>query len=112
MPYHTASLWLNYTFEQSALEGLTIGAGLRRIGSSYTAMDSDTGTQVKIPGYTLLDAAITYDFSKANPDWKGVTLALSGTNLTNERYFTPGFYSNSVLEGKSRTVKATLGYRW
>lgn len=112
VPYNTASLWLNYAFETSRLEGLSVGAGLRRVGSSYTAMDTGTGQQVKIPGYTLLDAAISYDFGKANPDWKGLSLALSGTNLTDERYFTPGFYSNSVLDGKRRTVKATLAYRW
>ncbi|MGF0537217.1 TonB-dependent siderophore receptor [Agrobacterium sp. ES01] len=112
VPYHTASLWLNYAFEDPMVEGLSIGSGIRYVGGSYTAMDSSTGTQTRIPGYTLIDAAVTYDFGRKSPDLDGLMLALSGTNLTDERYYTPGFYSNSVLDGKRRTIKATLNYRW
>ncbi len=112
VPYHQASLWLDYAFQQEAFAGLTIGGGLRYVGSSMAVMDTSTGSQVKVAGYTLLDAALTYDFGARTPDLDGLKLTLSGTNLTDEKYFTPGFYSDTVLFGNRRAVKANLSYTW
>ncbi|NGO65942.1 TonB-dependent siderophore receptor [Rhizobium daejeonense] len=112
VPYHTGSLWLYYDIQDATLDGLKLGAGLRYVGSSMAVMDTSTGSQVKVPGHTLLDASISYDFGAKNPDLKGLTLALSGTNLTDEKYFTPGFYSDTVLYGNRRTINATLSYKW
>ncbi|MBM7329008.1 TonB-dependent siderophore receptor [Agrobacterium sp. S2] len=111
-PYHQASLWLDYEFQQEALLGLKIGSGIRYVGNSMAPINTSTGSQVKVPGYTLLDASISYDFGAKNPDLKGLSLAVSGTNLTDEKYFTPGFYSNTVFYGNRRTVNATLSYKW
>lgn len=112
VPYHQASLWLDYQFQDEALLGLKIGGGLRYVGNSMAAVDTATGNQVKIPGYTLLDASVSYDFGAKNPDLKGLALAVSGTNLTDEKYFTPGFTPYSVLFGNRRAVNATLSYKW
>ncbi len=112
VPYHQASLWMDYAFQQEALAGLTVGAGVRYVGSSMAVINTTTGSQVKVPGYTLLDAAISYDFGAHNQDLKGLSLKLAGTNLTDEKYFTPGFYANSVFYGNRRTVNATVSYKW
>ncbi|ANH08367.1 TonB-dependent siderophore receptor [Shinella sp. HZN7] len=112
VPYHQASLWLDYAFQQEALSGLTVGGGVRFVGSSMAVMDGGTGAQVKVAGYTLLDAAVSYDFGARNPDFDGLKLTVSGSNLTDEKYFTPGFYSDTVLFGNRRAVKANLSYTW
>lgn len=112
VPYHTAGLWVNHDFQTATLAGLRIGAGLRYVGSSLTAMDTGTGTQANIDGYTLFDASASYDLSQVHPGLAGLSLGVSGTNLTDEEYYTPGFYSNSVLAGKRRTIKGNLTYRW
>ncbi|RAI37513.1 hypothetical protein CH341_29505 [Rhodoplanes roseus] len=112
VPYHKASLWLDYRFQDPALQGLKVGTGVRYIGSSMAPMDTSTGTQVEVPGYTLLDAAISYDLGQKFADLKGVTLSVTGTNLTDEIYFTPGFYSNTVFYGNRRSVIGTMSYKW
>lgn len=112
VPYHQASLWLDYQFGQDALLGLKVGAGVRYVGSSMAAVNTSTGYQAKVPGYTLLDASISYDFGAKNPELKGLSLIVSGTNLTDEKYFTPGFYSNTVFYGNRRAANATLSYKW
>lgn len=111
-PFHQASLWLDYEFQQDALLGLKIGSGVRYVGSSMAAINTTTGSQVKVPGYTLLDASISYDFGAKTPDLRGLSLVVSGTNLTDEDYFTPGFYSNTVFYGNRRTINATLSKKW
>lgn len=112
VPYHTAGLWVNHDFQTAALAGLRIGAGLRYVGSSLTAVDTGTGTQAEIDGYTLFDASASYDLSEVHPGLAGLSLGVSGTNLTDEEYYTPGFYSNSVIAGKRRAIKGNLTYRW
>ncbi|WP_445682715.1 TonB-dependent siderophore receptor [Radicibacter daui] len=111
VPYHMASAWLNYDFEGD-LRGFSAGSGVRYVGSSYTVMSSTTGEQTEIPGYTLLDASVSYDLGELGPQFTGTSVQLSGTNLLDKEYYTPGFYSNSVFAGKRRTVLATLTYRW
>ncbi|WP_372072361.1 TonB-dependent siderophore receptor [Tistrella mobilis] len=112
VPYHTAGLWVNHDFQTAALAGLRIGAGLRYVGSSLTAADAGTGTQAEIDGYTLFDASASYDLSQVHPGLAGLSLGVSGINLTDEEYYTPGFYSNSVIAGKRRAIKGNLTYRW
>lgn len=112
VPYHQASVWLDYAFQQKALAGLTVGAGVRYVGGSMAVVNTTTGSQVEVPGYTLLDAAISYDFGATNKDLDGLSLKIAGTNLTDEKYFTPGFYSNTVFYGNRRMLNASLSYKW
>ncbi len=112
VPENAASLWAYYTFREGALNGLGLGAGLRYIGSSYAVMNTDTGAQVSVPGYTLVDAALRYDLGKLDARLKGATASVTASNLLDTDYYTPGFYWNSVLYGTRRTVYGTLAYRW
>jgi iron complex outermembrane recepter protein len=107
VPEHMASLWADYTFSSGPLEGLGLGAGARYIGTSFNSANT-----VKVPSYTLYDAAIRYDLGALRPDLEGATLALNVNNLTDEKYVTPGFYDNTVFYGKRRQILGTLTYRW
>ncbi len=68
VPRNMASLWADYTFHETALSGLTIGAGARYIGStvSYYKMSTSTGKKndaFSVAGYALMDATVKYDLA-------------------------------------------------
>ena len=56
---HQASLWADYTIPQGDFAGLGFGAGVRYIGPSF----GDNLEDLNVPGYTLADAAIHYDWN-------------------------------------------------
>lgn len=107
VPRHMGGLFVDYTVGTGPLAGLGLGGGVRYVGSSYNAANT-----VKIGGYTLVDAVLRYDLGQLSPDLKGFRASLSATNLFDKRYFTPGFYDQSVFYGNRRAVVGTLSYRW
>lgn len=112
VPENSAALWGYYTFRDGPLTGLGLGAGVRYVGSSYAVMETVSGAQVKVPGYTLVDAALKYDLGELDRRLKGASLSIAANNLFDTDYYTPGFYWNSVIYGTRRTVYGTLAYRW
>lgn len=81
-PYHMASVWVDYAFQEGPLNGLGIGAGVRYVGSSF-------GDNVHTPVLdnkprTLVDASLRYDFANLNPAFKDVRLQVNATNLLND----------------------------
>lgn len=107
VPRHAASLWLRQRFEDGPADGLTAGIGMRYVGATYNAANS-----VRIPAYTLVDVSLGYALDRLGPALDGVGLTLTATNLFDRRYFSPGFYEDSVFVGNRRAVLATLSYRW
>lgn len=105
-PSHVASIWGTYRFTEGALDGLTVGGGVRYVGSSY----NDNLETYEIPAYTLVDAALKYDFGAKRPDWKGLEAQLNVSNLLNEKYTTCN--GGSCWYGDGRAFKAQLKYRW
>ncbi|MCY1666708.1 TonB-dependent siderophore receptor [Rhizobium sp. SL86] len=108
VPTYYGSLWANYKVDTGVLEGLTIGGGVRIVGSSY----GDDANTVKADGYTLLDAALTYDFGVKQPNLKGLQATLNVTNLLNKEYYSSCSYNFYCQYGNGRTVIAGLKYKW
>ncbi|NTG90674.1 TonB-dependent siderophore receptor [Agrobacterium rhizogenes] len=108
VPRYYGSLWANYALDYPALEGLTIGGGVRFVGSSY----ADDANKVKAEGYTLLDAALKYDFSVKNQKLKGLEATLNVTNLLNKEYYSSCSSNYYCQYGNGRTVLAGLRYKW
>lgn len=108
VPRYYGSLWANYTLDYPALEGLTIGGGVRFVGASY----ADDANKVKADGYTLLDAAVKYDFGAKNPKYKGLEATLNVTNLLNKEYYSSCSSNYYCQYGNGRTVIAGLKYKW
>ncbi|MBJ7222700.1 MULTISPECIES: TonB-dependent siderophore receptor [unclassified Brenneria] len=101
LPEHVVSGWVSYAFN-GPLEGLTVGSGVRYVGSSYG--DIVNSAEMKVPAYTLWDAMIAYDFSK---DWR---LQVNATNLANHEYVSAcNFW---CYYGEGRNVSANISYRW
>jgi iron complex outermembrane receptor protein len=105
VPEHQAALWAKYTFESGVLEGLNIGSGVRYVGSSF----GDNANQIKVAGYTLVDAAISYERN----GWKG---SLKASNIFDKDYYATCAGDNDgnpmCIYGEGRVIKATLSAKF
>ncbi|MCY1376057.1 Ferrichrome outer membrane transporter/phage receptor [compost metagenome] len=108
VPDYYGSVWANYSFYSGALEGLTLGGGIRFVGSSY----ADNANTIKADGYTLVDAALRYDFGAKNPSLKGLEGTLNVTNLFDKDYYSSCSSNIYCQYGNGRQVLAGLRYKW
>jgi len=108
VPRYYGSVWANYTLGSPTLEGLSIGGGVRFVGSSF----ADDANQVKADGYALLDAAMRYDFGARNPKLEGLEATLNVTNLLDKEYYSSCSSNFYCQYGNGRTVIAGLKYKW
>lgn len=107
IPRNMASAWADYTIKSGELNGLGFGLGARYIGESKNTANTET-----IPDYTLVDAAVRYDLGALKPQLAGASVALNVTNLFDKKYYSAGFYDNTVLYGNRRQILATVKYTW
>jgi len=101
IPEHEAALWVEYLVMEGALEGVSLGGGLRYQGESF----ADMANTAKVPDAVIADAAIRYEKN-------GWGAALNVTNLFDKDYvkgcqglFTCGY-------GDQRTVTLKLSKSW
>ncbi|OOO40426.1 TonB-dependent siderophore receptor [Rhizobium sophoriradicis] len=106
-PTHVASLWANYTFQESnPFNGLSMGAGVRYIGETWT----DVANTSKNSATFYVDAALAYDFGAVDKKYEGLTAAFNIRNIGDER--------ETVCEegfcylGQGRNMTGTLKYWW
>ncbi len=109
-PEHQASAWLKYNFADSVIPGLSLGAGVRYQGASYSEVVSVD--PIRVPSSTLFDAALYYDFGKAVSSLNGLRLAVNATNVFNRDTITYCYGEAYCSLGAGRTVTGTLSYRW
>lgn len=105
-PRHVASLWVNYNIQGGAFAGLGAGVGARYVGETWTT-NENTG---KNDAYTLFDAALRYDFGKANPKLAGLTASVAANNIANKQVSVCNAGFCYLSQG--RTVIGTVSYRW
>jgi iron complex outermembrane receptor protein len=104
-----ASLWGKYTWYDGPLAGLGLGAGVRYVGETY----GDNFNTFVVPSYTLVDAAISYDFAYMRHDLKGWKAQVNVTNLFDHYYVASCFTGLPYCGfGNARTVLGTLRYAW
>ncbi|VCU71751.1 Ferrichrome-iron receptor precursor [Pigmentiphaga humi] len=107
-PAHQASLWTDYTFG-GTLAGLTLGAGIRYVGSTW----ADSANTAKVPAYTLVDALARYELGRLDNSMRGAAVALNVKNLFDESYVAGcAGRLTACYWGYGRTVMATLSYQW
>jgi iron complex outermembrane receptor protein len=107
IPTHTASLWGDYTIPWGPFAGFGLAAGARYLGPSA----GDTLNTFFIPGATLMDAAIHYDFANLSPALKGYYLAVNAQNVF-DKVYVQWCQNQGCWYGARRTVIGTLRYRW
>jgi iron complex outermembrane receptor protein len=101
VPDVTASAWANYKFDQGPLKDVSLGAGVRYIGSSWI----DNANTAQVPSVTLFDAAIRYE----RETW-GV--ALNVNNVFDKVYVSGCQGLTSCGYGDSRTITLSAHYKW
>lgn len=99
-PKHMASGWVSYNFADLGLSGLTLGAGVRYIGSSVGHYVNE-----QVPDVTLWDAAVSYVFDK---HWR---IQGTITNIADKEYVQAADYGTAYY-GEGRVARATLAYAW
>lgn len=107
-PRHMASAWGNYVVHNGPLAGLTLGTGVRYIGSSY----GDNKESFSVPHYILYDAMASYDLGAASSQWKGAVLQINVNNLTDKHYVASCSNNEACFYGVGRSIIATVSYRW
>lgn len=107
-PKYFGSVWVNYAIDFGVLDGLTIGVGVRVVGSSY----ADDANTVRAAGYALVDAALRYDLGKLSPVLDGAQATLNATNLFNKNYYASCSSNFYCQYGSGAQVLAGLRYRW
>ncbi|MFD1333245.1 TonB-dependent siderophore receptor [Methylopila musalis] len=119
VPQHTGAIWVDYAFQpSSALLGLKLGGGIRYVGTAFgtaTNLWGEPGyelTPSKVPSFTLVDAAVTYDFGKRDPRFDGFSVTVNAKNLFDKSYIAACNGFSSCTFGEGRTVLATARYRW
>lgn len=101
VPDVTASLWVDYAFTTDALQGLSLGAGIRYQGESW----ADEANTRKVPDATLFDAAIRYQ----KDDWSA---SLNVANVFDEKYVSACQSLTGCGYGDARTVTFKLSKKW
>ncbi len=101
VPNVLASLWLDYTVTQGALEGLSLGGGVRYRGKSW----ADEANTLRVDDATVFDAGIRYEKN----DWKA---SLNVTNLFDKEYVAGCNTMYFCGYGEARTVSFKLSKVW
>lgn len=95
-PRWSGNLWANYKVPSGTLAGLSFGTGATFKSARYV----DALELLRVPGYTVLRAAVGYDFGPLEAQ---LTIA----NLTNRTYYMVPTFSGA-LPGEPRSVQLTL----
>jgi iron complex outermembrane receptor protein len=99
VPERLANLTLFYNFDTVPL---TASGGVRHVGALYTSPAND----VRVDGYTLFEAALSYRL-------RGATVTLRGRNLTNRFYaYWSGYSATQVYVGAPRGVDLAFSTRF
>lgn len=108
IPRHAASAWGSYSVLSGALNGLTLGTGVRYIGD----VPADAIGQYEVPHYTLYDAMAKYDLGQAAASLRGASVQLNVQNLSDKKYVSSCSGEYACFYGVGRTIIASLDYRW
>jgi iron complex outermembrane receptor protein len=100
VPANQASLWGKYRLGALGLRDVTVGAGVRYIGTSY-----DETNLITIPDYTLFDMMVAYDPGPYR-------LQLNINNIGDERYVAACYARGDCYYGVGRAVLGTATYRF
>lgn len=114
VPKHMASLWGDYTFHETALSGVTLGAGVRYVGESkgiYSANDPANENQnFDVAGYTTVDAALKYDLARFG--MPGSTIGVNVNNLFDREYVASCYRDYACYWGAERQIVGTATFRF
>lgn len=95
-PRNAFSLWTRYELQSGPLQGLGFGIGAVHKDATYV----DSLEKLRVPGYTVYNAAVSYRMRRAE-------LALNVKNLANRSYYSVPTFAGA-LPGDPRQVVVSL----
>ncbi len=101
IPNRLASVIGNYTVSKTKLAGLGVGFGVRNIGTTA----GDPQNTLLLPGYTLFDASVRYD-------WRKVRFEVNAANVTDKIYVPICTSASYCNYGYRRNVIGSARFRW
>lgn len=104
-PEHMASLWADYAVQRGPLNGVGVGAGVRYVGNTYGGTYGSAGTPFNVPGYTVMDAALHYD-------WRGLRFGVNASNLLDRQYVAACYSGTGCSYGTRRDIIGSVRYAW
>jgi len=108
VPYHTFSVWADYTVQSGIAKGLGLGAGVRYVGSSFG--DNLHRSIIDNEARTFVDASLRYDLVNLDKRLEGAQFQINATNLLNEKKQVCS--SNYCYFDEGRKIIASVRYRW
>ncbi|MEN4890319.1 ferrichrome porin FhuA [Erwinia billingiae] len=112
VPKNMASLWTDYTFNETSLSGLTVGAGVRYVGESkglYSSGDK-ANQNFNVASNTTVDALVKYDLGRFG--LPGSSLAVNVNNLFDRDYVASCYRDYACYWGAERQVVGTATFRF
>lgn len=112
IPRNMASLWADYTFHETALSGLTIGAGARYVGntSSFYGSGPKTNQTFNVASYTVADAMVKYDLARFG--LPGSSIGVNVNNLFDREYVSSCYRDHACYWGAERQIVGTATFRF
>ncbi len=99
-PHHAGQIWLKYAFSKGPLNGLGVRFDIRRSGHIWGRVNQN----VRLPGYTLMNAGLSYRWNRA------VRLQFNATNLADKYYFRAAGASAAIALGAPRSWMLSTAY--
>ncbi|BCU56942.1 ferrichrome porin FhuA [Enterobacter kobei] len=112
IPRNMASLWADYTFHETALSGLTLGAGARYVGntSSFYGSGPKTNQTFNVASYTVADAMVKYDLARFG--LPGSSIGVNVNNLFDREYVSSCYRDHACYWGAERQIVGTATFRF
>ncbi|MFK8258692.1 ferrichrome porin FhuA [Erwinia sp. AnSW2-5] len=112
VPRNMASLWADYTFNETALSGLTLGSGVRYVGNTVGQYTTETqnNKNFSVASYSVIDAAIKYDLGRFG--LPGSSVGVNINNLFDREYVASCYRDYACYWGAERQVVGTATFRF
>lgn len=101
IPNRLVNAIANYTVSKTKLAGFGLSFGIRNVGTTA----GDPANNLLLPGYTLFDAAVRYD-------WRRLRFEINATNLGDKTYVPICTSFSYCNYGYRRNVIGSVRFRW
>lgn len=97
-PKVQGGFWAKYSFVSPALKGISVSAG-----ANYVSQRNTLSTLLTLPGYSVYDAAISYQVDKFK-------FSANLNNIFNQKHWVGGYDFNRLFPGAPRNFLVGIGY--
>lgn len=97
-PRSQGNIWAKYVFK--SLDGRGFGVA---VGSNYVTKRNTLNSTLQLPGYTLLNAALSYTVKKFK-------IAVNFNNIFDKTHWVGGYDYNRLFPGTPRNYMTSIGY--